>query len=420
MNGVKRLTLDNGTGVLLKKVSWTKKTFVLVGYKTGSIDETKENAGLRHLAEHMPFESKAARQTVEELEYCGAKVSAFTSLRETGFYFKVSAPLASRALRAIFQMFIKRDFSAQDFQREKKIVLDEIENGADIPAYKLKAIIFISALFGDNPLGRPIEGFFETVSKLTPDDIHGVLDNFYLPNNSKIVVVGRFEEAEILKAIEQTFGTIPVSSKTIKHSQFKIEAGNANNISIVPRPGPSHQVYLCLGYKLPNIFELKRDVFKLKVLDAVLSAGMSSRLPIALRTRRGIGYEVGTLFDDNLPASAFFAYIDGFYKKRFSSAVKAILDQFRELKNSPVDKRELEKAKNQLIAGQEDNMEELHYIAMETLKREFHGTPYDFTKIPSYIKMIKSDDVMEAAQRYLTDDYTLAALVPEGFNPFGG
>jgi len=418
MQGVRTVILDNGTKVLLKKLFHTKKTFILVGFKTGSIDETKDNAGLRHLVEHMLFKSKAARKTVEELEHNGAIVNAFTSLHETGFHLKVSSLLAPAALRTVFQMFINRESSAKEFEKEKGVVLDEVENDADVPIYKSRAIILPGVLFGDTSMGRPIEGFFETVSKLTENDIHEVLDNFYVPNNSVIIVVGRFDEPEILKTINETFGTLPLSPKKVEHFYPKIEISNTRTIKVVKRSGSRSQIYICLGYKLPGLHELRPDIFKLKVLDAIFSAGMSSRFFIELREKRVIGYGVGTLFDDNIPASAFYAYIDGFYKRRFNLAIKTIVNQFNALKINLVEERELERAKNQLISQYEDILEELDYTAISLMQREFHKIPYDFTRLPSYIKKVCPEDLRDVARRYLTDDYTLTALVPEDFDLF--
>ncbi|MDA2922064.1 insulinase family protein, partial [Patescibacteria group bacterium AH-259-L07] len=168
-----------------------------------------------------------------------------------------------------------------------------------------------------------------------------------------------------------------------------------------------------LGWRAPGWNG--EDTYKLEVLDGILSNGFSSRLFQRLRDERGIGYTNGSFFDSFGDEGFFLIYADGFDPKRFEEAKEVILNELEDLKVNLVTDRELRKTKNLLISQYSDSLESLEFRANNILVRELDNEPYDFRKTSDYVEEITKEDVRYAAQRYLTDQYTLTALVPEGF-----
>jgi len=417
MPGVKRIILDNGLRVLMARGPYTKKVLIMVGFQVGSIDETNENSGISHFSEHILFKSTQTRkgkQILEDLEAVGTKVNAATDVDHTTLYAKVLPQFTERVIKNFFEMVANPTYNSREFELERKVVLEELEDTKDEPIGNSFDFIFYPTLFNGTSLAQSVGGTRESLERMSKEDLEDFKKKHYLSNNTAIVVVGRFNEEEIIRNIDGTFGKLTPGS--IQPQKLEVELFNSQTIKLTPRRTLSPQAYLALGYRVPG--SLHRDFHKLDLLDSILSLGLSSRLFVALRERRGIGYQVGTAFNDFYTIGAFYAYVAGFNKKRFQDAVRAILGEFQNLKKKIISDRELQKAKSQHISSHEEAMEEVGFWAGQILRKEFFDVSYDFRRIPKYIEKITPRDIMETANQYLTDEYTLTALVPEGFKPF--
>ena len=416
MTGVKRITLDNGLRVLLATGPKPKKTVLMVGFRVGSAYEDDGKAGLFHFLEHILFKStkmKKSKKILEELEDEGAEVNALTDYHYTILHAKMLPHLTIKTLNSFFEMVANPEYNTIELERERKVVLDEMENNKDDHLMYANDF-FLSSLFPGQYLGRHVLGDFSTLKTITKDDLEEAKRKYYVSNNIAIAIVGKFNEQEILRAIRDTFGKLEPEKPSPVLPDIAI--ANSQTIKMIPRDALSSQAYLCLGYKVPG--SNHKDYPRLVLLDSVLSGGMSSRLFIALREQRGIGYQVGTNLIDFGNAGAFYAFIPGFYKKGLQNAVKVILAEFQKLKKTNVSCLELERAKSRFISRYEDALEEPETWASQILMKEFFGGPYDFRKFARYIKKLGPRDVQKTAQEYLTDDYTLTALLPKGFTPF--
>lgn len=416
MAGVKRVTLDNGLRILFARGPKPKKNFVLVGFKAGSAYDSDEKAGLFHFLEHALFKStktKRSKKILEELEDDGTSVNAFTSHHYTVLQAKMLPHLTAKTLRLFFEMVANPEYNKKEFDLERKVVLDEMENDGDNHLTQSDGFFF-SSLFPGQYLCRSVLGYFSALKAIAKADLEEAKRRYYVPNNSAIVVLGKLNKEAILRVVQDTFGQLEPGS--LPNPLPKIEIANSQTIRMVPRNALRSQAYLCLGYKTPG--SNHRDYPKLMLLDSVLSGGMSSRLFVALRQQRGIGYHMGTHFADFGDIGVFYAFIDGFYKKGLQNAVRAILGEFQNLAKKTISSSELERAKSRFISDYEEGLEEPEVWASQILEKEFFAVPYDFRRFKRYIEKITPEDIRATAQKYLTDDYTLTALLPKGFTPF--
>lgn len=416
MTGIKRITLDNGLRVLLATGPKPKKNVVMVGFKVGSAYENDSNAGLFHFLEHILFKStktKRSKKILEELEDEGTEVNAGTDYRYTVLHAKMLPHLTAKTIRSFFEMVVNPEYNTRELDFERKVVFDEMENDKDDHLMHSNDFFF-SSLFPGQYLGRPILGDFATLKTITRADLEEAKKRYYIANNAAIAVIGKFNEEEILETILDTFGKLEagILPPVLKN----IEIVNSQTVITVPRDTLKSQAYLCLGYKVPG--SNHKDYPKLVLLDSVLSGGMSSRLFIALREQRGIGYQVGTSLVDFVDIGVFYAFIPGFYKKGLRNAIKVILREFERLKKTAVSRAELERAKSRFSSHYEEALEHPEMWVSQILMKEFFGMPYDFRKFSKYVKKLAPRDIKQVAQEYLTDDYTLTALLPKGFMPF--
>lgn len=409
---MKRIVLDNGLVVILEKRPATKKVALLVGIKVGSVNESQRLNGASHFIEHLLFKSnpeRTADQIAEDLDYNGISTNAFTSHTKTYFYAKAPAEKIDKALEIIYQAAINFQFDPKEFSPERKVVLAEIENYINTPLrYSFRR--FTSALFRKTPLARPIVGTADSIGNVKKEELENFKRVHYAPNNTIVVLVGKFQEKEILKKIKDTFGKL--KAKDIPHPRMPKKIRNSRFSRFEERKGIS-QVYLYLGYQVPGFTSL--DTLKLTMIEGILSDGFSSRFFKKLRKERGLGYNVGAMLRNFGAQAMFVAYVAGFEPKRFEEAKKVMLGEFNDLKTNLVGPREFEGTKTLMVSQHDDAMESIEDRGMTILETEANKIPYDFRDFTKLIKKVSQEDVRAAARKYLTDKFTLTALVPEGF-----
>lgn len=168
---------------------------------------------------------------------------------------------------------------------------------------------------------------------------------------------------------------------------------------------------MCLGYKVPGYDS--KDAHLLEMLSSLLSEGLSSRLYQELRDKRGIGYGVGSFYYPLDTEGMFLTHVEGFDPKRLDEAQEAIIGIFGDLKKNLVSDREFNGTKTLMLSKYDDSLERITDRAGMLLETEIYQIPYDYREKEKYIRDITKEQVREAAQTYLTDDYTLTLLQPE-------
>lgn len=409
MKGINRKQFDNGLVLLTERILSKKKTALFVGIKVGSVNETERINGGSHFNEHLLFKSnkhRTAKQIAEDFEQGGTSVNAFTHETATVFYAKTLPSELLKAIPIIYESATNFNYDTEEFEKERSVVLTEINIYNEQPLdYSFE--LFQSFLFQGTSLEKRICGTTETVGNVTKEELENFKQEYYEPSNMVVVAVGNFERKKLEQKIAKTFGALQRGKSHGPHLVIPVE--NKHREKFEERANID-QVYLNLGYRVPGTTH--EDAYKLKMLNGILSTGISSRMSQRLREEKGIGYSVGTFYESFGDVGLFSAYIAGFDPKKFDEARETILKEFKDLKQNLVSDEEFKRTKNLLVSRLYDALENIDYRAMSILDQEFTGTPYDFRKAESYIKKVTKEQVREVANKYLCDDYTLTALKP--------
>ncbi|RLI88686.1 MAG: hypothetical protein DRO62_03220, partial [Candidatus Altiarchaeales archaeon] len=287
MREIERIEFGNGLTLLTEERPNTKKAALLVGIGVGSVNEDEKINGGSHFNEHMLFKSnrfRSARQIIEDLEYSGTIVNAYTTWRYTAFYAKTPYRELENAMEILFQAATNYSYKEEEFELERKVILTEIQNYINSPEKYAIMGLFIPTLFSGTPMERKIEGTTDSMNSVTKKELERFKKRFYVPNNTIIAVCGRFNKSRLMDVVESTFGGL---KKRNIPNIGKIDIRNKRRIK-VERRGEITQSYLGLGYRVPGYSG--EDFFKLDLLSSILSEGLSSRMFRELRERRGIGY----------------------------------------------------------------------------------------------------------------------------------
>ncbi|MBI2029153.1 insulinase family protein [Candidatus Gottesmanbacteria bacterium] len=356
MDGFKKHTLQNGLRLISVPMPHVESATVMILVGAGSRYELKTNNGISHFLEHMAFKGTVSRPSAliisSLIEGIGGEFNAFTSKDHTAYYIKAAKKHLPLLFDILSDMLLHSKFDHAEIEREKGVITEEINLYEDTPMRRI-GTIFEELLYGDHPLGWDIAGKKEVIKSLKREDFIKYVGGLYSPNNTIISVAGGIgTNGESLGLSEKCLG----SWKKRDVWQFKKVTANSAKDKLRVVYKKTEQAHLCLG--VPSFDGDHPDHYVLEVLAAILGGGMSSRLFIEVRERRGLAYYVRTDTTDyhetgNLVTQA------GVDLKRIDDAIKVILFEYQRITKEPVSHSELTKAKEflkgRLILEMEDS-----------------------------------------------------------------
>ena len=192
--------LDNGVTIVAEEVPGVHSVAVGFWVKTGSRLEEPEEAGVSHLIEHLLFKGTAkreAKQIAEAIEEVGGQLNAFTSKEYTCYFVRVLEEHLPLAVDVLSDMLFNSLFREQDLDREKNVVAEEISMYEDTPDDIIHDY-FSQTMWDGHPLGRPIIGTMDSLSRIDRDRLLSFYKRHYCPSNLVVALAGRFEHRKQL------------------------------------------------------------------------------------------------------------------------------------------------------------------------------------------------------------------------------
>ena len=159
-------TCKNGVRIVSEEIPYVRSLSVGIWVNAGSRYETPEENGITHFIEHMLFKgtkTRTARQIAEQFDRIGGEINAFTSKENTCYFAKVLDHHAELAVTILADMFFNSTFAADDIERERQVILEEIYMSEDDPADDVHEKLW-AVMYPDDAIGRPILGTAETLA----------------------------------------------------------------------------------------------------------------------------------------------------------------------------------------------------------------------------------------------------------------
>ena len=367
MANFKKHVLENGLRVITLPVKETKTVAVLILVGTGSKYESKEINGLSHFLEHIFFKGTKKRPNTlaisETLDRVGGKYNAFTSQEYTGYWAKVAADHFDLALDWTSDIFLNSKIPEQEIQREKGVILEEINMHLDNPM-SLVADLWMDILYGNQPAGWRVLGTKQVVQSLQRDHFLKYLKDHYSSQNTIIVIAGRVSHGSALTGVKKYFKTINTGNVKDK---VAVKEGQTKPRALVHYRA-TDQSHLCLGVRGYDIFH--PDRYTLDLLGVILGGNMSSRLFISIRERQGLAYYISTGVSMDTDTGFLFTRA-GVDNKRIEQAIKSILKEYSKIAHQKVSSSEIRKAKDSVKGGALIDMEssdaQASFVGMQEL-----------------------------------------------------
>ena len=390
--------LDNGLRIIALP---TASPVVYCGYQlsTGTANELPGEEGIAHFCEHVTFKGTTRRTAIDViqcLEEVGGDLNAFTTKTDTVYYSAILKEHLPRAIDLLTDIVFHSVYPQKEINKEVEVICDEIESYNDSPA-ELIYDEFENLIFRGHPLGHSILGTSERVRRFTTDDAIRFTKQYYLPMNSVFFAYGDVDFEHLLRLLEKENGSkVKVIEEVEKPVESSLPPLSEYQPQVVEIDKHTHQAHVMIGNRAYSIHDKRR--MALYLLNNILGGpGMSARLNLALRERRGLVYTVESTMVSYSQTGLWSVYFgcDTDDRAECMRLVRAELDRFMSV---PLSDEDLSIAKQQLkgqIGIACDNRENL---ALDFGKGFLHyGWKKDITALYRDIDAITAEDVQQVA-----------------------
>lgn len=405
-----KTVLANGVRVLSFAMPHVRSVSMILTYDIGSRHETDEHAGIAHFIEHMLFKGTPQHPQpeliAEAIEGVGGMLNAYTSREQTGYWAKVPSTHFASSFAVLADMLRNSLFVAEEIEKERDVIIEEIRAAEDDPT-DLVSELSNQLVWEEQAVGRPIAGSDESVQRIDRAAMLDFLGQHYTPANLVISVAGNVSHAEVVQRSEELFGDLPAG----KHR----ERSAATFRQQAPRAGvlhrPDKQANLVLA--LPGLSYHDQHRYTLRTLDVILGSGMSSRLFVEIRERRGLAYAVGSYFNQLADTGNGAVYV-GVDPARAEETVQAVVAELAKLRTEQVPAAELVRAKEyrkgRLLMSLEDSQAMASWLGSHEILYGEVPTPEEVT---AQIDAVQAADLLTLAQELFTPErYSLAVVGP--------
>ncbi|WP_017414488.1 M16 family metallopeptidase [Clostridium tunisiense] len=389
--------LNNGLRVVVENIEQFNSVSVGLWVENGSRNENEFNNGISHFIEHMLFKGtkkRTSKEIAEAIEDIGGQINAFTGKEATCYYVKVLDSYLELGLDVISDMLFNSNFNEEEIEKEKGVVIEEINMSEDSPEDVLMDLHSI-ATWGQESISRPILGYEHTVRGFNRNMLIDYLQSYYIPENCVISICGKVDMKTIKEVVERYFGAWDSKNKSItKYNSPEIKKTNFF------RKKDIEQLHVTLG--MPGLEVGHDDIYTLILLSNILGGGASSILFQKIREELGICYSIYLFISSHINVGTVNVYT-GLNPQYIKVALETINHELKRFSTDRISPEKLMKAKEQLkgsyILGLESTSSRMFSNGKSVLFKDKINTPNDVLSKIDSIDYNKVDAVMDMTFR---------------------
>jgi zinc protease len=409
---VRRTVLDNGLTVLTRELHTSPIVTAMIWYRVGSRNEELGQTGKSHFLEHMLFKGtdRFKKGAIDLLTLKnGGNNNAFTSHDFTAYYFNFASDRWEIALDIEADRMVNCVFAPEEFEAEKKVVIEELRMGLDSP-WGLLLQELDAAAYKVHPYRNPVIGWLHDVERATSVEQQEYYRRHYHPGNAVLVLAGDFETDRIVDKVSEKFSTIPKRPTAPDVSAIEPSQRGEKRLQVqwrskVPRLG--------LAYHAPEIAH--PDSYALQVLNLVLTEGKTSRLYQRLVEREQSVTFASAEYAESKDPTLFHIRAEARGDHTAEEIEASIHEELDRIVNEGATTQELDRSKHlvqaHFILSRERAVDQAMLLGqVEAL--------YGLSYIETYLDKISSiapEDVASVCSKYLTAaNRTVGYLIPDG------
>jgi len=400
-----KTVLGNGVKILSEKMEHIRSISLGIWVGVGSRDEMERENGISHFVEHMIFKgtrNRSGLQIAKELDAIGGLSNAFTGKEHTCYHSKVLDKHLSTLAEILSDIFLNSIFDPQDMDRERQVILQEINMMEDTPEDCIH-VLFNRLFWFDHPLGMCVLGTDKTVSNIRKETILDYINRFYTPSRIIITAAGNIEHDALVAHFEPLFKAI--------------ESGNEDPPRSIPHVHSDiscqwkdlEQVHICLGGKAPNLSSDTR--FAGAVLNTILGGNMSSRLFQEIREKRGLAYSLYSFLSAYMDTGLMGVYV-GTDPSQVNQVLEIVHREIQKIRDGEVSKSDLSAAREHLMGGVLLGAENTDVRMMRLAKNDYvFGRYVTYDELVAKLQEVTVDQVVAVARdTFQNDEVSLVTL----------
>ncbi|NGX95937.1 MAG: insulinase family protein [Candidatus Afipia apatlaquensis] len=387
--------LSSGLTVVTDTMAHLETAALGVWTGVGGRDEKPDEHGMSHLLEHMAFKGttrRTSQQIAEEIEAVGGDLNAATSNETTAYYARVLKADVPLALDVLSDILANPSFDAEELEREKSVIEQEIGAAQDTP----DDLIFehLSELsYPDQPMGRSLLGTPQTLAGFSRDNLQNYLSTHYHGPDMVVAAAGAVDHKNVVAEVEQRFASFEATPAP-KPSPAMFGKGGSR---VIHRD--LEQAHLTLA--LEGVPQSDLSLFSLQVFTNILGGGMSSRLFQEVREKRGLCYSIYT-FHAAYSDTGFFGLYTGTDPADAPEMVEVIVDEMNNAVET-LTEREIARSKAQMKAGLLMGMESCSARAEQMARHMLaYGRPLTVDELVARIDAVTVETTRDAARGLLS------------------
>jgi predicted Zn-dependent peptidase len=417
---VRRTVLPGGLRVVTEFLPAVRSVALGIWVGVGSRDEDETHAGATHYLEHLLFKGTRKRTALDisaAMDAVGGELNAFTEKEFTCYYARVLDADLPLAIDVLSDMVTDSLIEPKDVDAERNVVLEEIAMNEDEPSDVVYEA-FTTKLFGDTPLGRPILGTVDSINAMTRDQIFEHYRARYTPPHIVVAAAGNLDHDTVAAAVQAAFAPVLADAGAAEPAGPRLRGAGGlwdgygpaagSGVRLVSRP--IEQANLVLGCEGLSRTDERRSA--LRVLNAALGGGMSSRLFQEVREKRGLAYAVGSSTSMYADTGVWAVYV-GCSPSKADEVLSICNAEVAKVIESGLTDAELDRGKGQIrggiVLGLEDPTSRMLRLGKSDL---VYPSLEPVDEVLAAIDAVTHDDIRAIATEVLTRPKVLSVVGP--------
>ncbi len=405
---IKRDRLPNGMTVITEEIGHANSIAMGLWVRAGARYEHRSNAGICHFLEHMNFkgtEKRSAKEIAQSLEHRGGQLNAYTAKEYTSFYCQVLGEDYLLAMDVLSDLFLHSLYRAEDIDKERNVVLEEIKLYEDSPD-ELVLDILNSHFWGEHSLGMPILGFEESVAAFHADELISYRGGHYLPRDTVFAAAGNLRHEDILAAADKLFAGYSREGKRDVQSKPEIHSGNVRAKKDI------EQEHVAMA--VPGLDFYDPAYYTLILINEALGGGASSRLFQTIREEMGLSYSVFS-FINSYTDNGMLGIYAGTGRGKGEQVSEACFAQLEDIRSNGLYADELKLVKEQIKGNMLIGTDSIASRLSRLGRNQFY---YDRIippeEVVDAILSITNEEVIALAERlFRPESFAVATVIPQ-------
>lgn len=404
---VEKMSLPNGGSLIVKQNPANEVVAATLFFKGGKLVENKP--GVAALMAELLLKgtkTRSATDIANQTELLGIEIDASAEDDYVKVSLKTVKSDLAEALLILNDILNNAAFDQAELEKVKESSINMLNAREDSPLNYSMEHVYLD-LYKAHPYGNVGERLLDSLPNINREDLVDYYKTYIVPANSITAVVGNLDSQEA----KQLFSPVVTSKQGNQEVSYQTKSPEMTSMNINKIPKDTTAAWISKGWLAPSLME--EDYPAIKLVNAILGTGLSSRLAKNLREEKGMAYSVGSFYPSRKDKSVFMMYIG-----TNPDNIKAVIDGFDEeatrISTELVSEDDLQAAKDKLIGqfrlAKETNLSQSFYLGWyETIGK---GYLYD-EKYPEKIQQVTAEQLKEAAMKLFESPYSLSIVAPE-------